>query len=47
MTKGSYPVMWNGKVHGHQVYVEGKGWVYRPLPKDDGWISLALPRKDV
>lgn len=40
MSKGSYPVMWNGVVHGHRVYVEGKGWVYRPLPKEEGWVVL-------
>lgn len=40
MSKGSYPVAWKGKVHGHDVYVEGKGWVYRPLPKPARWIVL-------
>ena len=44
MSKGSYPVSWRGKVHGHDVYVAGQGWVYRPLPREGGWISLA-PRE--
>lgn len=40
MTKGSRPVAWNGKIHGHDVWVEGRGWVYRPLPKPIEWIVL-------
>lgn len=41
MSKGSYPVHdKRGNLVGREVYVEGKGWVYRPMPKPVEWIEL-------
>lgn len=46
MTKGSYPVVSRkGEYVGRQVYVEGKGWVYRPLPKPTAWTVLDEERQ--
>jgi hypothetical protein len=42
MSKGSYPVASNGRLVGHMVYVEGRGWVYEPLPPDPKWIELDI-----